>query len=298
MKVQFLHSATFAAGMAVLSSLAMFAANQNSPVTKAIDNANPSGAKAASPSTPRTADGHPDLNGLWNGGDVMPVALELGAGGDVDVSFAARGGSFVNFERDNMIVHRMDPNRPIYKPQYWEKVQFGDQNENTEDPSFGCFPGTVPRIGPPVQIVQTPTQLIFLYRAGDAGTTGDNYRVIPADGRPHTSPDDLEPSLNGESLAHWDGDTLEIDTVGFNDVSWLDTIGYFHSERMRVIERLHREGNTLSWQATIEDPEVLLKPWPMNPRTIRLNTDSKAVIQPSLPCSERDQHHMATKEHH
>jgi len=78
----------------------------------------------------------------------------------------------------------------------------------------------------------------------------------------------------------------------------LDIGGYFHSENMRVIERLHREGNTLTWQATVEDPDVLLKPWAMSPRTLKLNPDPKAVLAETLPCVEKDLSHLVTKEHH
>jgi hypothetical protein len=74
--------------------------------------------------------------------------------------------------------------------------------------------------------------------------------------------------------------------------------GYFHSENMHVIERLHRDGNTLAWTATVEDPDVLLEPWTMTPRVGLLNPDAKAILPESLPCSERDFAHVVTKEHH
>jgi hypothetical protein len=91
---------------------------------------------------------------------------------------------------------------------------------------------------------------------------------------------------------------MVIDSIGFNSSSWLDTGGYFHSENLHVIERLTRNGNTLTWQVTSEDPDVLLKPWVWEPRTVRLNPDPAAVLPESLPCSERDHLHYATKEHH
>jgi len=67
---------------------------------------------------------------------------------------------------------------------------------------------------------------------------------------------------------------------------------------MHVIERFHRDGNTLTWTATIEDPDVLLEPWTTTPRVALLNPDPKAVLLESLPCSERDFAHVVTKEHH
>ena len=80
---------------------------------------------------------------------------------------------------------------------------------------------------------------------------------------------------------------------------WFDQLGgYFHSENMHVIERLHRDGNTLTWTATVEDPDVLLEPWTTTPRVALLNPDPKAILPEALPCSERDFAHVVTKEHH
>jgi hypothetical protein len=246
-------------------------------------------------STPRTADGHPDLSGVWNGANAGPY---IKAEDPNSALLAARDGTLINFERDNTIVRRSDPNKPLYKPEFWEKVKYLDQNGNTEDPSFGCVPGGVPRMGAPAKIVQTPTELIFLYVSGGAQGWGDQYRVIPIDARPHTPLQDLDGTWKGESIGHWEGDTMVIDSIGFTDTSWIDIGGYFHSENMHVVERVRREGGTLTWQATVEDPDVLLKPWTMNPRTLKLNSDPKAMLPETLPCIERDLHHLVTKEHH
>ena len=246
-------------------------------------------------STPRLADGHPDLNGLWNitGNNVFiksddPLASNL----------ASRDASLLNFERDFSLARRADQNKPIYKHEFWEKVQKLDQNGNSEDPSYGCMPGGVPRIGPPLKIVQTMKELVFLYITPPAQGWGDPYRVIPMDGRKHTPLQDLDGTWKGESIGRWEGDTLVVDTIGFNDQSWLDIGGYFHSENMHVVERLRRDGNTLTWEATVEDPDVLLKPWIMNPRVQTLNPDPQAELPESLPCVERDLSHLVTKEHH
>jgi hypothetical protein len=247
------------------------------------------------PSTPRTTDGHPDLSGVWNGNAASPFAKSEDP---LAANLSSRDGTLLNFERDNTLIRRANPNKPIYKPEFWEKVQKLDQNGNTEDPSFGCMPAGVPRMGPPAKIVQTPTEMIFLHVSGGAQGWGDTFRVIPTDGRAHTPLEDLDGTWKGESLGHWEEDTLVIDTIGFNDTSWLDIGGYFHSENMRVIERLHRDGNTLTWQATVEDPDVLLKPWAMSTRTLKLNPDPKAVLAETLPCVERDLSHLVTKEHH
>jgi hypothetical protein len=248
---------------------------------------------------PHMADGHPDFNGVWTGGRAAGGEGDDSdsGGGDVNVSLATRTPlsgeiSPIIFNRDNTILRRRDPNRPFYKPQYWEKVQYNDQNGNNEDPSYGCLPLGVPRMGPPHKIMQTATEMVFFYQGPDI------YRTIPMDGRPRTPENDIEGTWMGESRGHWDGDTLVIETMGFNDTSWLDIAGYFHSENMKVTERMHRDGDKLNWQATVEDPDVLIKPWVMNPRTVQLNADPKAVIPESLPCIELDQSHLVTKEHH
>jgi hypothetical protein len=245
--------------------------------------------------TPRFSDGHPDLNGLWNG---APNPVFIKSEDPLTSNLASRDGSLLNFERDFTLVRRADANKPLYKPQFWEKIQQLDQNGNREDPSYGCMPAGVPRMGPPVKIVQTPKEFVFLYLSPPAQGWGDQYRDIPADGRAHTPLQDLDGTWKGESIAHWEGDTLVVDTIGFNDTSWLEINGYFHSENMHVIERLHRDGDSLTWQATVEDPDVLIKPWTMNPRVVILNPDPKAVLPESLPCVEHDLSHLVGKDHH
>jgi hypothetical protein len=241
------------------------------------------------------SDGHSDLTGIWNS---TAPSVFVKSEDPLTANLASRDGKLLNFERDFTLVRRADPNKPLYKPQFWEKVQQGDQNGNTDDPSYGCMPAGVPRMGPPAQIAQTPKELVFLYVSPPAQGWGDQYRVIPTDGRAHTPLADLDGSWKGESIGHWEDDTLVVDTIGFNDTSWLEIGGYLHSENMHVIERLRREGDLLTWQVTVEDPDVLIKPWIMNPRTLKLNPDPKAMLPESLPCVERDLSHLVTKEHH
>ena len=99
----------------------------------------------------------------------------------------------------------------------------------------------------------------------------------------------------GDAVGRWEGDTLVIETIGFTDESWLHKSGYFHSFKLKVIERLTRTGNTLRWEATVEDPEVLLEPWTINPMTRVLDTRPNAFVAEDLPCEERDLKHMVSK---
>ena len=258
------------------------------------------GAKAAGPvaQAPLTADGKPDLGGVWMGGGGGGGEVKPDAAGNLTVLTKGRpchpGQSEcapgINFERDSGVRQRMDPNVPLYKPEHWERVQYLDEHGNLEDPEWKCRPPGLPRMGPPSKIVQTPNELIFLYQAHNV------FRIIPIDGRPRDPVRTADTTWFGDSAGRWEADTLVIEVVGFTDESWLGWPGWFHSNNMRVIERLRREGDTLWWQATVEDPDVLIEPWVMNPRTVRLNKNPKALLIEDLPCEERDLEHMTSRE--
>lgn len=270
--------------------------------------------------TPRTPDGHPDLSGVWNalGDDLTGVPNQMANDGiSIDSATSSHdvfnGAKIATFprntnraldtekaERAASLLRRLGANRPIYKPEYWEMVKNLDENANEEDPSNNCLPSGIPRAGYPSFIGQTPTYFIFIY-PGQGGliATQTMYRMVPADGRKHTPLQDLDGTYTGEAVARWEGDTLVVDSWGFDANTWFDQIGgYFHSENMHVVERFHRDGNTLTWTATVEDPDVLLEPWTTTPRVALLNPDPHAILLESQPCSERDLGHIVTKEHH
>jgi hypothetical protein len=250
--------------------------------------------------TPRTPDGHPDLSGMWGGGGGGGGGDKPDEKGNLTVLFKQRPCSqqqrdlgnceqAVNFERDSGVEQRMDP-IPMYKPEFWERVQYLDREGIKEDPTFHCKPAGVPRMGPPAKIVQTANELIFLYQQGNI------FRVIPIDGRPHDPIKSQDTTWYGDAVGKWDGDTMIIDIVGFNDESWLGWPGWFHSNNMHVIEKYTRSGNALTWQATVEDPDVLTEPFVQRPRTLRLNANPKATLIEDLPCEERDSQHIVTHE--
>jgi hypothetical protein len=103
------------------------------------------------------------------------------------------------------------------------------------DPAFHCKPNGVPRMGPPGKIVQTATELIFLYQ------NANTFRVIPIDGRPHDPIKSQDTTWYGDAVGKWEGDTMVIDIVGFNDESWLGWPGWLHSNNMHVVERYTRK---------------------------------------------------------
>ena len=128
---------------------------------------------------------------------------------------------------------------------------------NHIDPTSRCILPGVPRVNTspyPMQIIQLPDKVVFLYEYMH------NCRVIYTDGRRHRP--DWEPSLLGDSIGRWDGDTLVIDTVNLTDRTWLDDHGNRHSDALHVTERWRRNSPTeLSYEETIDDPKFYTKPW-------------------------------------
>ena len=270
---------------------------------------------AASIPTPRTASGHPDLSGRWGGpggGGAGVQAIEpdgtefefdtfadyqaaLTAG---DVSRAARiigrqpnyrHGNNVYAERDDGMRRRYFANPPLYKPEFWERVEYLDVNGNLEDMTFICMPEGVPRMGPPMRILQPDTDVVLLYQHRNT------WRVVPTDGRPHDSVNAFDQTFLGDSVGRWEGETLVIDVVGFNDLTWLGWPGWFHTNEMRVEERFTREGNTLRYEVTVHDPAVLIQPWEMDPILLDLNPGTATYLE-DAPCLDFDAAHMVTRE--
>ena len=119
-----------------------------------------------------------------------------------------------------------------------------------DDPMARCLSPGVPRTTTlglfPMQIVQTPKTVVMLFEVFQAS------RVIPIDAK---HPDDLEASFTGDSVGHWEGDTLVVDVIGFNDKTWLAGTGTFHSEKLHVVEKFTRmDENTIAYEVTMEDP--------------------------------------------
>jgi len=222
---------------------------------------------SASSKTRRTADGHPDLSGSWTFG------IDLPHGDLVKVV----NGKVTRTHYDQSARHHASDDvpgalpwekAPSYKPEFQEKVKYLAANESKVDPVFYCDKPGTPRIGSPRKIVQLPKETIFLYE----DISGDTFRVIPTDGRPHRA--DANPSAYGDAIGHWEKDTFVVETTNFVDDTWFGENGYMHSDKMRVIERLWlTPDNNLVYQATVEDPVVLTKPWTNFARVIPPNND-------------------------
>jgi hypothetical protein len=190
---------------------------------------------------PRASDGKPDLTGTWQSGGVS-----------------------INGEPGAPPLHPLPPidDHPIrreplvYKPAYEAKRKTIDPA--LDDPTLYCLLPGVPRISTmpmPLEIVQTPKQITILYEAFRA------WRRIPLrDDLKH--PDDLVPTWMGDSVGRWEGDTLVVDTIGFNDKTWLAGGASIHSEELHVVERYTlNDDNSLTLQVMVEDPVALEKPY-------------------------------------
>ena len=178
-------------------------------------------AKGIEGPTPKTPDGKPDFSGVWTPGS----------------TFMLMGGP------------------PPLQP--WADALYKERRANLskDDPEGYCLPAGVPRISPfPYKILQTPKELAIL----DEGNI-HSYREIYLDGRGH--PKDPDSLWMGHSIGKWEGDTLVIDSVGFNDKTWLNGQGLPHSDALHVIEKLRRPNlGTLEIEVTIDDPKAFTAP--------------------------------------
>jgi len=241
---------------------------------------------AASKAVPRLSDGHPDFNGTWdNGSGYDFVQPQKGADGSICILGCARPGGSAPAPRPAA----PPPNRPTYKPEFAAKVQDLTKRQVETDPVLRCKSPGLPRIGPPDKIVQRPGELAFLYD----DVSGSFWRVIPTDGRKHRP--DADESYLGDAVGHWEGDTLVIETVNFNEDTWLTDNGAFHTKDLKVTERLSRNGDTMTWVATADDPKVLEQPWTVRPRTMKLTATE---LQEPVPCVEQDLSHVVDGSHH
>ncbi len=232
--------------------------------------------QAAKP-TPRTADGRPDLSGMWYRRVAGPVTERV-------------GNSIVRVAGNPTVPDRYNPGTPKYKAEFLARVKEMTDDQINVDPSFHCGPPGIIRIGPPQRILQTPREVVILYD----DLNGSFFRVIPTDGRTHRP--GIEPSSLGDSVGRWEGDTLVIDVRSLSDTTWLGDNGLFHTENTRVTERLTRNGDTLIWEAVVEDPDVFAEPWKVTPRTLTLVPN--AEIEEAAFCEDRGIADRVTKDYH
>jgi hypothetical protein len=229
--------------------------------------------------TPRTADGKPDLTGNWIGGGMNWRYGNRRCGPSQLEGCTPAWNQTMDFEFE--APSRFGPNRPLYKPENWDKIQELDMWTNRDDPVMTCQPLGIPRHGAPRRIVQTPTDVVMFYgQYADGGGGQGEYRIVPTDGRKHDERKALETTYMGYTVGRWEGDTLVLDSISFNDFTWLARGGFFHTDNMHVVERFTRKGDEILYEVTVEDPDVLVRPWVMTPRIMRLNPNADAGLLP------------------
>jgi hypothetical protein len=205
-------------------------------------------AQASTYQAPRL-DGHPNLSGIWQAMNTADWDLQthnavngpmpvLGAIGAIPPGIGVVEGEEIP-----------------YKPAALAKKKANGEHWLTEDPEVKCYLPGVPRATYqpyPFQIVQGSSTILFAYEFGAAS------RIVYVDGH-------LKPPVDswmGWSNGRWDGDTLVVDVVGFNDQTWFDRAGNYHSDQLHVVERYTPvSAEVMNYEATIEDPEVFTRPW-------------------------------------
>jgi hypothetical protein len=211
---------------------------------------------------PHLPDGTVDLSGLWvGGGPIQDIQREGGL-------------------PPSTLESLMTPSA---------KAIFAGRKE-VDNPQFHCLPMGIPRATPyPFRIVQVPThaktQYIYILQEGNI----HSFRQVFMDGRKH--PAELDPTWFGHSIGRYDGNTLVIDTVGFNDKSWFDNRGYPHTEQLHTIERWTRiDSGHMTDEVTIEDPGAYTKPFTVK-FTARLTDPGDEMME--YICQENNQYGVA-----
>ena len=181
--------------------------------------------------------GKPDFGGLAKGMWQVPYIIDMQKQGR-----AADGGPVIV------------PFNELGKKIFDER----QENHSKDDPEGFCLPPGVPRMmytPYPTEIFQMPDRILFIFEGG-----AHVWRIIWMDGR--QQPKDPNPNYLGYSVGHWEGNTLVVDVMGFNDRTWLDAAGHPHGEKLHVTEKYTRpDSNTLRLEATIDDPDYYTRPW-------------------------------------
>jgi hypothetical protein len=242
-------------------------------VTQHISKAQTPAGQTAAPANraPRTADGKPNLNGIWQAlneanWDLDPHAAYQG-------SLLAEGAQFSVPPSVGVVEGGAIP----YKPEALAKKKENFANRAKNDPEVKCYMGGVPRstyMPYPFQIIQGTGTIMMAYEFAGA------VRTINM-GKPTEAPVD---SWMGWSNGHWEGDTLVVDVTGLIDQTWFDRAGNYHSDALHVVERFTpRSADTLTYEATIEDPKVFTRPWKISMPLYRRVEKNAQIMEYKCP---------------
>ena len=200
----------------------------------------PTAAQTSNDQIPRTADGRPNLSGIWQAVNTASWDIQ-----DHDAQLDVPAGQGI-----------VEGNEIPYQSWAAAKRQENYDNRLTRDPERRCFLPGVPRatyLPFPFEIIQTPKHVVLAYEYAHAD------RIVYTDGSSH--PDGIDFWM-GDSRGRWQGDTLVVDVNNFNGQTWFDRSGNFHSEALHVVERYTPvTPYHLMYEATIEDQKVFTRPW-------------------------------------
>jgi hypothetical protein len=223
------------------SMIALLAAVAFAPA--ALAQATPPGAQVYS----LNSVGKPDISGIW-------ILRGSGAPGEPMQKKTSAPAPESELWRTTYARPHLSDTLPPFQPSAAAKYK---ATTPEQDPELTCVPPGIPAtlLEPfPIEILQVPGKVLMLFEYDHL------VRPIYTDGR--KIPDDPDPTYMGSAVGSWDGDTLVVDTVGFNEKTWLDTTGLPHSDALHVTERIRRlNHNTLEDIITIDDPKSYTKPW-------------------------------------
>jgi hypothetical protein len=209
----------------------------------------------------------PDLQGVWQAMNTAAWDIQDHTGQrfpGLPARFAMPGGAGV-----------VEGNEIPYQQSAREKKAENFRNRLTADPEASCYLPGVPRITYmpfPFQIVQFSDRIVILYEYLHA------TREIYMDGSPHSEL--ALDSWMGDSRGRWEGNTLVVDVTSFNDRTWFDRVGNFHSDQLHVVERYTRVGaDQIMYEATIEDPNVFTRPWKMRMPLYRRTEPNAQILE-------------------
>ncbi len=210
--------------------------------------ATPASSQGDAYKAPRTADGKPNLNGIWQALNTANWDLQTHAARGGPVALGAVGAAPAG-------IGVVEGEEIPYLPEAAAKKKENFANRLSADPEIKCYLPGVPRatyMPYPFQIVQTPKHIMVAYEFAGAARTIFMDKAPP-------SPTD---TWMGHSVGRFEGDTLVVDVTSLTDQTWFDRAGNFHSDALHVVERYTPRGpDALTYTATIEDPKVFSRPW-------------------------------------
>jgi len=232
---------------------------------------------------PRAPGGKPDLSGVWHVQPTGEAEMKRIFGENVGIV------DVPGMEIDTISKYALNilaDFKPEESPMRPAAAEILRRRKATDFPPTNCLPSGIPFYGlvsEPVRIVQSPALIVVI-------SEGDTARQIHTDGRAFPR-EFAQPSWMGYSIGRWKGDTLVVETAGFNDKSWLDGMGHPHSEALRVVERYHRRDfGHMDVEMTFEDPQMYAKPFTIKV-TEELQPDSD-VFEYLCNEDEKDRSHL------